>query len=163
MLHKPERNPSPYVFREALADDVFEISKMIHDSIEHFHRVNFSDNAIAVWKRAYEPDLLKTKLKERESLLLVKDQKVVGIVQFDPPQLKSVYLSPDQMGKGLGRLLMQEMLERLRQNGVQEVMLYCTTYVLEFYEKLGFINMGPVTTYWEGQPYEEFEMSKSLS
>lgn len=138
------------------------ISQMIAESIEFFHGSYYSDEAIAIWKRAYTPEQLTAKIKERDTLILEIQGQVVGIIQFDAPEIKSVYLSPSQMGKGFGGLLVEEMITQLTKKGVDKVKLFCTTYVLEFYEKLGFINMGPVTTYWEGQPYDEFEMSKVI-
>lgn len=149
--------------REPRANEAAAISEMIHSSIDFFHGPNYSDKGIAIWKMAYTPQKLLAKIKERDTLVLEIQGQIEGIIQFDAPEIKTVYLGPNQMGKGLGRLLVEEMTKKLSKKGVKEVMLFCTKYVAEFYIALGFINEGAVITYWEGQPYDEFEMSKQLT
>lgn len=48
------------------------------------------------------------------------------------------------LGKGLGRKLVELMLERARSEGVQTVTLDSTITAYRFYERLGFVDTGPL-------------------
>jgi ribosomal protein S18 acetylase RimI-like enzyme len=49
-----------------------------------------------------------------------------------------VVVSPTFQGQGLGRLLMQYLVDRLRQAGLTQITLFADPHVVSFYEAMGF-------------------------
>jgi predicted GNAT family N-acyltransferase len=47
-------------------------------------------------------------------------------------------------GKGMGESLMQKTMELAREHGFTSAILDAQTYVIEFYERFGFVAEGPV-------------------
>lgn len=90
----------------------------------------------------------------RYSMVLEDGQNIVGTASFcksrmeemaDFGEVVSIYLLPEAMGKGYGKLLLDAVIEGLKQMGFHDVFLW----VLEengnarrFYEKFGFWKSG---------------------
>ncbi len=86
-----------------------------------------------------------------ETLLCIDDSQIVGTSSFcksrfaqfpDWGEIISIYLLPDYMGKGYGKILMEAALAKLKEQGYERVFLW----VLEennrargFYEHCGFL------------------------
>ncbi len=48
-------------------------------------------------------------------------------------------VTPDRQGQGLGKMIMQELLERCRAARIRDVQLFCARGKADFYRKLGFV------------------------
>jgi len=89
--------------------------------------------------------------QDRQTLVCTDRKKIVGTSSFCPSRLErfqgwgeliSIYLLPDYMGRGYGKLLMKAALSELKRQGYENVFLW----VLEenyrarsFYEQYGFL------------------------
>ena len=58
--------------------------------------------------------------------------------------IQSLYLTPEVLGLGMGRKLMELMLDEARERGVEVISLDSTITAHEFYRKFGFHDCGPV-------------------
>lgn len=81
----------------------------------------------------------------------VKNNNVVGCVVLTPldnenerAQLMQMAVAAEEQGKGIGKLLVEKLLNFARQEGLKEVMCHSRTYANEFYQKLGFMIYGDV-------------------
>ena len=64
-------------------------------------------------------------------------------------EIVSIYLLPEHMGKGLGRMLMESVLAEMRKQGYADVYLWVLEDNLPargFYENLGFVDSGESMT-----------------
>jgi len=70
----------------------------------------------------------------------------VATLEGEPPEaeLGSLFVDPDMIGKGVGRRLLQHMLETARGIGVRTVVLDADPNAEPFYEAMGFIRVGVV-------------------
>ena len=70
----------------------------------------------------------------------------VATLEGEPPQgeLGSLFVDPDMIGKGVGRRLLQHMLEAARGIGIRTVMLDADPNAEPFYEAMGFVRVGVV-------------------
>ena len=70
----------------------------------------------------------------------------VATLEGEPPEaeLGSLFVDPDMIGKGVGRRLLQHMLEIARGMGVRTVVLDADPNAEPFYEAMGFIRVGVV-------------------
>lgn len=133
----------------AKSDDRFAISKVYEKS----------------WKYAYKgivpqeyldgiPEgqwALRIEQPDRKNMVMVQDGVIIGTSGFGKSRVMemkgfgeiiSIYLLPEYMGKGYGRLLLRAVIDELKRMGFDKVFLW----VLEenngarrFYEKFGFV------------------------
>ncbi len=86
-------------------------------------------------------------------LAIVEDEMVGGlIVQYPDPnpkiwKVRQVAVLEHLQGQGLGRALMEKVIEEANAAGVEQLMLHSREGVVEFYERLGFRVVG--------EPFEE--------
>lgn len=90
----------------------------------------------------------------RSNLVLIENGMMIGTASFgksrwekynDYGEIISVYLLPDFIGKGYGRLLIHKCVEELKQCGYHKVLLWVlaeNSRARIFYEKTGFIDSG---------------------
>ena len=58
------------------------------------------------------------------------------------PKLRQMAVRADRQGSGVGRRLLEGVLEKLREEGVAQVELHARETVVKFYEKAGFEVVG---------------------
>ena len=151
-----------FLIRPTLAEDTEAISQLIIKSVVHFHSAAYTAEEIAIWKRGYTPELVKQQILSRESYVLVVDGETAGTIQFDPPEIKGLYLDPAFSGQGHGQQLLQHMLASLKTKGLQQVELTSNHLTVKFYEKAGFELLGKEIVYWESHPFTEYRMVMQL-
>lgn len=98
--------------------------------------------------RMYDPLTLRNQMDEgHKFLLLQEDNSPVGFAgfQFDYPEkgickLHKLYLLPETQGKGLGKMLIHEVIEQAEQEGQQSLSLNVNRYnkAFDFYTRYGF-------------------------
>lgn len=79
--------------------------------------------------------------------VLVADGRLVGGVIARPEarrcvRLRQMWIETDHTGRGLGRLLLEEVARRLAVEGVERLTLHARQPVLGFYRKCGFREEG---------------------
>jgi N-acetylglutamate synthase-like GNAT family acetyltransferase len=70
----------------------------------------------------------------------------VATLEGEPPEgeLGSLFVDPGMIGKGVGRRLLQHMLETARGIGIRTVVLDADPHAEPFYEAMGFVRVGVV-------------------
>ncbi|MEY9932036.1 N-acetylglutamate synthase-like GNAT family acetyltransferase [Catenulispora sp. GP43] len=70
----------------------------------------------------------------------------VATLEGEPPEgeLGSLFVDPDVIGKGVGRRLLQHMLDMARGIGARTVVLDADPNAEPFYEAMGFVRVGVV-------------------
>lgn len=81
-------------------------------------------------------------------------------------EVVSLYLLPEKMGKGYGRMLVEAALECFREDGCSEVCLWVfeeNENAMHFYERLGFSLTGCVQTEtYAGENVKMLEMMRGI-
>jgi len=76
------------------------------------------------------------------------DTGVIGVVQveFDPQEneaeLELLYVDPDRMGTGAGRLLMHWAIDQARTSGARRLIIVADPHAVGFYEYMGATRIG---------------------
>ena len=88
-------------------------------------------------------------------LVAVEGETVLGYVGsqtvLDSTDILNVAVSPDHRGRGIGRALLTELEQRLRQQGVTEVLLEVrpsNAPAIALYTSLGFVQVGRRPNYY---------------
>lgn len=82
---------------------------------------------------------------------LVVDDEIIAYYSIhrtakDEVLLDNLFISPTHIGKGFGRLLLNDFLDRMKAKGVSEVKLYSDPHSEDFYRHFGFEVIGKMET-----------------
>jgi len=82
---------------------------------------------------------------------LMLDNEILGYYSFfheseNSIKLDNLFVLPDFIGKGFGKLLMNDFLVRLQDLSVQKVVLNSEPNAESFYIKFGFVKIGQIET-----------------
>jgi predicted N-acetyltransferase YhbS len=61
-------------------------------------------------------------------------------------KLDNLFILPEFIGKGLGKLLMNDFLTRIKRSEAKTILLDCEPNAENFYTKFGFTKVGHVET-----------------
>ncbi|TDW44345.1 putative N-acetyltransferase YhbS [Flavobacterium sp. 270] len=82
---------------------------------------------------------------------LVEDNKIMGYYSYiieenNQVKLDNLFLLPEYIGKGLGIYLMNDFLQRMRNEKCKKIILDSEPNTEQFYQKLGFKKVGEFET-----------------
>ena len=83
---------------------------------------------------------------EAEHFIVYLDDKPIGCARIrtekNNAKLERIAILKEQRHKGFGKQLTKFLINYCKQKNYEEIHLHSQTYVLNFYEKLGFIPIG---------------------
>lgn len=140
-----------YLIRDANDIDAAGVNRVCVEAFEEFRRVIGTDN----WNRLREVLGRASELKHEGELIVAVDEasEVLGLVLYIPPDpacehetpvasMRTLSVSPSQRGKGIGRSLTQECINRALNHGAETLTLTTAemmTVARPMYERIGFI------------------------
>lgn len=86
----------------------------------------------------FSPGAMLVFLAQRKVFVAVADDHLVGTASLDGSVVRSVFVTPDAQGQGVGRQLMNELERSAREMGVASLSVPSTVTAERFYSKLGF-------------------------
>lgn len=86
-------------------------------------------------------------IDENQVYKLVDNEKLIGFYAYQPENTKDIklnffFVEPDCIGKGYGKLLMNDFLIRIKNTDCERVILDADPNAEKFYERLGFKVIG---------------------
>lgn len=138
-----------YITKE---DNPLEISKIYESSWKFAYRDMIPQNYLDSIPAGRWADRIHS--TGQSNLVLIENGMMIGTASFgksrwkkyiDYGEIISIYLLPDFIGKGYGRLLIHKCVEELNQCGYHKVLLWVLAEngrARKFYEKTGFIDSG---------------------
>jgi diamine N-acetyltransferase len=166
-------NPS-YTFRKASPADIPLIHDLATAIWEPTYRSILSREQIDyMFAVIYTHEALARQMQEGQTFLLLYDAATpVGFAAYslkedDGPvyKLNKIYLLPEEQGKGLGQLLLQEVEKQTRRLGARFLDLNVNKYnkAKAFYERCGYHVLEeediPIGPYW----MNDYVMRKALA
>ena len=82
---------------------------------------------------------------------LVEENQIVGYYSYlkqedNKIKLDNLFILPEYIGKGFGSFLMNDFLERMRNERYQKIILDSEPNAEQFYQKIGFTKIGEFET-----------------
>lgn len=94
-------------------------------------------------------DEIEGRIKKKSVWLVFSNDKIAGTVSIFPRgdelYIRSMAVSPEARGKGIGKILMEHVHEMAYSNGCSSITLNTTTFLLSairLYERFGFKKVG---------------------
>ncbi|MFK7113213.1 GNAT family N-acetyltransferase [Flavobacterium oreochromis] len=120
----------------------------------------------------YSEEALLLQMNKKQKFLLIKDdQQLLGFASYEidaKPQktkLHKIYILPNLQGKGMGRFLLNEIIDRAKKSGNLYLYLNVNKYnkALYFYNKLGFQSIGDeVISIGGGYLMDDFVLERKI-
>jgi GNAT superfamily N-acetyltransferase len=109
----------------------------------------YSEEQLNVWS-----DLLTITseyIRQNEVYKLVINQSIVAYYSYfeieeNGVRLDNLFVSPENIGKGYGKLLMNDFILKVKQSEKTRIILDADPNAQTFYESLGFIKTGQIET-----------------
>jgi N-acetylglutamate synthase-like GNAT family acetyltransferase len=134
---------SDMTLRSARPDEAEVLTELVMRSKAHW---GYSDEFMESCRKELTiraDDVLASRMTVAEA-----EGRVVAVatLEGEPPEgeLGSLFVDPGMIGKGVGRRLLQHMLETARGIGIRTVVLDADPHAEPFYEAMGFVRVGVV-------------------
>lgn len=109
----------------------------------------YSEEQILAWDK--QLTITSAYIKNNPVFNLVEENKIMGYYSYiieenNQVKLDNLFLLPEYIGKGLGTLLMNDFLQRMRNEKCKKIILDSEPNAEQFYQKLGFKKVGEFET-----------------
>ncbi|WP_445430987.1 GNAT family N-acetyltransferase [Chryseobacterium indoltheticum] len=109
----------------------------------------YSDEQMKKWS-----DLLtitEEYIQNNEVYKLIINQSIVAYYSYfeiekDSVRLDNLFVSPENIGKGYGKLLMNDFILKIKKSEAQRIILDADPNAQKFYENFGFVKIGEIET-----------------
>ena len=174
-------NTFPIQIRHATTDDARMLSELgARTFYDTFAKDNTPENIAAYLKTSFSPEIQFHELAESDNIFLIAeaDTKPSGYVQLILNsteeslhgtrflEIRRIYAVQDQIGKGVGKMLMMASIQEARQRGCDSIWLGVwekNPRAIDFYKKWGFQEVGTHTFNVGDDPQRDFIMELTLT
>ncbi len=133
------------MIRKADRKDLSVCSKLICQVISEIEARHYSLGIIKGWQEYNSPSNLENEANSAEFIVYEENGIIFGVGAIEGAHIKKVYVSPAYQGRGIGRLLVENLEQIAKKNGFEEYELNSTVNALNFYKRLGYQEQGPIT------------------
>lgn len=123
----------------------------------------YSAAQMALWKEALT--ITATYIQNHRVYKLTDGNRILGYYAYFAEEegvvrMDNLFVLPDEIGKGFGRLLMKDFIARIRAENWRKIILEAEPHAEKFYQKQGFITTGMLETAIPGRflPIMELEL-----
>jgi N-acetylglutamate synthase-like GNAT family acetyltransferase len=124
--------------RRAKKDDIDSIQKVIKKSILATHKELYPEEDMQETFNNYTIEKLTKYITTNDYFVIEDDKEIVGCVLAKEDKMRSLYVLPSQMGKGLGRKLAEAAEKCIKSNGYERVWLWSSLIAHGFYKHIGY-------------------------
>lgn len=106
---------------------------------------NYGEKQIEAWRE--ELTITEKDIRNNQIYKLVNDSSLIGFYGYELEneadiKLNYLFVDPNYIGKGFGKILIEDFLQRIKITKVNRVILDADPNAEKFYEKLGFRVIG---------------------
>jgi len=122
--------------------DARDLTELTIRSKSHW---NYGEKQIEEWRE--ELTITENYIDENQLYKLLVDNLLVGFYAYRPEnktviKLNYLFVEPNYIGKGYGKILMSDFLQRIENSEFERVILDADPNAEQFYSKLGFRVIG---------------------
>lgn len=154
----------PISIERAISEDHLVLTEITKKAKAYWQ---YSEEQLAQWADVLT--VSKEYIAEKETYkLLIESSIIVGYYSYfiqneQVVSLDNLFILPDYIGKGYGKLLMRDFFERINYTGLAKVVLDSEPHAVQFYEKLGFRIIGQFESSIRGRflPVMEIDLNRA--
>ena len=123
---------------KAKSIDAYEITELTLRSKNYW---NYGKEQIEAWRE--ELTITPEYINKNQVFKIINENSLLGFYAYQPIDSKKVklnylFIEPKFIGQGLGKILMNDFLKRIEQNGFEKVTLDADPNAESFYQSFGF-------------------------
>lgn len=127
-----------YLIRRATPVDAQAISKVVIAALRQSNARDYAPEVIARIELNFSPAAILKLMQQRQMYVAVHEQHVVGTASLDQAVVRSVFVSPQHQGRGIGQQLMERLKEVAIVAQVEELRVPASLTAESFYAQLGY-------------------------
>ena len=109
----------------------------------------YSEEQLKKWKNSLT--ISAEYICKNETYKLSQNNVIIGYYSYLEKENKTIYLDnlfiiPEKIGLGLGKFLMKDVFEKIKNKGFQKIVLHSEPNAENFYTKMGFEKIGEFET-----------------
>lgn len=109
----------------------------------------FSEDILIEWEHLLT--VTKEYIEKNKVFKLVQDDQIIGYYAYfstnnNTIKLDNIFILPEFIGKGFGKILMNDFLKNIIQSGINKITLDAEPKAEEFYKIFGFKTIGQLET-----------------
>jgi ribosomal protein S18 acetylase RimI-like enzyme len=155
----------PISIERAISEDHLVLTEITMKAKAYWQ---YSEEQLAQWADVLT--VSKEYISEKETYkLLIENNIIAGYYSYfiqdeQVVSLDNLFIMPDYIGKGYGKLLMHDFFERISHTGLGKVVLDSEPHAVRFYEKLGFRIVGQFESSIRGRflPVMEIDLNQAI-
>lgn len=124
--------------RKAKVNDINSIQKIIRESVLTTHKKLYPKQDIEETLNNYTIEKLTKYIHDCDYFVAEKNHEIIGCVLAKNDKMRSLYVHPSQMGKGIGRKLAETAELSIKKNGYKRIWLWSSLIAHDFYKHLGY-------------------------
>ncbi len=111
---------------------------MILRALRETNAKDYSRDIIERLALNFNPSAVLELMRKRKVFVAVVEHQIVGTASLDGNAVRTVFVSADAQGRGIGRLLMGEVGRAAHETGVKMLVVASSVTAEPFYSRLGF-------------------------
>ena len=109
--------------RAARADDAAAVSNVILAALREPNTQDYSESVIKQDEKSFGPYQVAELIKARRVFVACAGAQIVGTASLDGKVVRTVFVTPDVQGQGVGKLLMAEIERVAREAGMETLVV----------------------------------------
>ncbi len=124
--------------RRMKKSDVIDVSNVICDALRYTNAQDYSEAVINRLCDIFSPENISEKMEGRTVFVALDDDEIIGTVSLEQNTVKTLFVSPNHQGKGVGSQLMNAVEASATKAGRVSLTLSSSLTAQSFYKKLGY-------------------------
>ena len=124
--------------RAAVSDDADAISRVIIAALRETNAKDYPQDIIDRLEHGFRSEAVRELMETRTVFVAMREARIVGTASLDGAVIRTVFVSPDAQGQGVGRRLMARAVVAAREAGITNLVVPSSVTAEQFYAKLGF-------------------------
>ena len=152
-----------FVIKQFSGNEVNELISLIHSTIIKCYPLCYAPEVISFFLEYHSSEELLRKAREGIILMSYKNDKLIATGYLVESELGGVYVHPGYQKKGVGRQMVQKLLEIAGKKKLTSVWLDSTPFAVELYKQFGFTVIEEKVMFVDGNvPLDYYYMKKEL-
>ena len=132
------------LIRKAKIEDKEKVNQAHIRSIREVCAKDYTEDQIAKWSNlTYTDDVWSKTVHKNCCYVIEVNENIFGfchsyIANSSEGEIAGLYLTPEVIGKGFGRIIFSKCIEYLKENNCKKAYLYSTKTSQKFYQRMGF-------------------------
>lgn len=124
--------------RRACLGDAASILSVHHRSVQTLCAADYSPEQISAWTSNRDPEVVARSMASEETWVIERSGQVRGFGSRVAHEVVALYVDPDWIGHGLGRLLLATLERAMTRDGFGQARLDSTITAHNFYQRHGY-------------------------